>query len=710
MNNFNFVNTAVQAAVSINNINDEVDSLLDQSRNDIGRFEATTEWLALNLKDLPEVHSGTVTIQFTDSRGFNIVKHQSLSESLWVVAMQQIQYHLSVNYDLLSTAFANWVSENVYREHDDLGRKTYSKVECTPAQMVELAKQYLVSMQELDIIGNNIVKKVIRLQAGNNITTKVYEITTNFSEVINNLIETLRERASMKCRPLANQPMDWTDGKTGIGENANIRLIKGSKVKSNKISSQVLKAVNKLQHVKFVVSPVMLEAAKDMLLNRSLFTTTHSEFFAVKELNNEAFDLYAELAQYAGKEFYFPVTLDTRGRMYYRGGMLSPQGVDFCKAAFQFAEAKPLGATGLRGLMIHTANVCGKDKLSIQERVEWVTRNWMMLGDIKSHRDIRKLLPNADVFQALVACGAIDKIQHWVANCEEIELYPSNLVCHQDGTCNGLQHMAAITGDRKTAEAVNCVESSGIQAPSDVYGTVANKAAELTTGVIHDLITKYNRSMAKNPVMVTSYGATESTIINNIAKYITTKGEDISNAEAIGKSYLAAINETAGAVTQLTEALSTRVAYAVEDGQERFVWRTADGFLASTKYVDEEAMSIRVGLFYTRKHGLGKAPLDARKTAQAMAPNFIHSIDATHLRMVVNECDHELVTVHDSIGSHACDFADTSRVIRETFVKVHSEYDALSDLCENMKQPVPEFPRIGDYKVEEALKSSYLFS
>ena len=715
MNAFNtqlsFVSEAVNKAVEINNINDEVNALLDTARNDIGRFEATTEWLSINLNELPEVVGGEVIIQFTDQRGFNNIKRQSLSESFWVIVMQQIQYHLAVNYDLLSTAFANWVSDNVYKEHEELGRKTYSRVECKPEQVVEVAKKYIITMQELNILSSNLVKKVVRLQAGNNITSKVYEITSEFTEQLNELIDSLRSHASMKCQPLANIPMDWTDAKTGIGENANIKLIKSSKIKSNKVSKNVLNAVNKLQHVKFVVSPDVLEAAKDMLLNRSLFTQdAYKKWFNPKELNKEAFELYNELQVYAGKEFYFPITLDQRGRMYYRGGMLSPQGVDFCKAAFQFAEYKALGKDGFKSIRIHAANVCGRDKLSINDRVEWVDQNWELLMKIETHRDVRKALPEADTFQALVAIKELQMIAESVKVGDDVSTVLSNLVCHQDGTCNGLQHMAAITGDRKTAEAVNCTESTVHDNPFDVYGMVANIAVDSSTGLPQELIHKFGRSMAKNPVMVTSYGATESTIINNIAKYLTSKGENIANAEDVGKAYLEAINNTAGAVTQLTEALSTRVAYAVEAGQERFVWRTADGFLASTKYTDDEQLAVRVGLFYTRKRGMGKAPLDARKTAQAMAPNFIHSIDATHLRMVVNECDHDLVTVHDSIGSHACDFAKTSQVIRETFVKVHNEYDALTDLCENMGQPVPEFPRNGDYKVEEALASSYLFS
>lgn len=706
-----FVSTSITSAVKSGDINEEVNNLLDEARNAIGRFEATDEWLANNLNDLPTVVEGdpSVTIMFTDARGFNQVKQQSLSESLWVITLKQVQYHLAVNYDLLSTAFANWINDNVYTEHEELGRTNYSRVSIEAKDMVDIAKDYLASLQSMDIIGKNLVKKVVRLQAGNNITSKVYEITPRFSEELSTVITELRDRATYKCRPLEFMPQDWTGMKTGVADNAGIKLVARAKVKSNKVSDEVLEAVNKLQRVKFTVAPCIIEAAKDMTMNKSLFTQKEykERFFSDKEVNAEAFDIYTEIQNYAGNEFYFPVTMDTRGRMYYRGGLLSPQGVDFCKAAFQFANFKPLGKHGFKAIALHTANVCGMDKESINDRVRWVQDNWETIMSIKTHRDIRKNFPSADVFQALVACQELYRLAGLTGDWEE---RTSNLVCHMDGTCNGLQHMAAITGDRETAKAVNCVKSTYDDVPADVYGLVAKAAEQHATGTPLELIKKYGRGMAKNPVMVTSYGATESTIKSNIAKYLSTKGENMTNSEEVGDSYLDAISETAGAVTQLTEALSTRVQFAVADGMKKFTWRTADGFIASTRYEDDEHMTVRVGLFHTRKRNMGAAPIDARKTAQAMTPNFVHSIDATHLRLVVTACDHELVTVHDSIGSHPCDYFATASMVRQKFAIVHNCYDAIGDLCGSMKQPVPEFPRNGDYNAKEALQSAYIFS
>lgn len=706
--NLSFITKAVATANTAVNVQQEADLLLVEARDQIGLFEAADEWLSNKLATLPTVVEGGVWIKFEDSRKFVQYKEQSLSECLWVNAVKQIQYHSSANKQLLQAAFANWINEHCYRQEDDLGRPVYARVHVELEEMEDLAIMYVVALQTEGVLKSNLEKRVITLDAGNQVTAKVYNMSDEFHDELNDLIATLRDRVSMKCRPLAHMPMDWTDAKNGIAEGTKIPLVARAKTKSVKVSQLVLDAVNKLQRVKFVVAPAIVAAAKDMALNAPYYTSSVMKGkFADKELTKEAFALYSETEVYKGKEFFFPVTLDSRGRMYYRGGLLSPQGVDFCKAAFQFANYKPLGKYGFKAICLHTANVCGQDKISINDRVRWVRDNWETIMDTRTHIDVRNNFKGADTFQALVACTELRRLAELDGEWEDRE---SNLVCHQDGTCNGLQHMAAITGDRATAEAVNCTPSSHDDVPTDIYGLVAKAATHKSQGVAQDLIVKYGRSMAKNPVMVTGYGAQESTIIKNTASYLSGKREDTTVAGDVGTAYLEAIDEVAGAVTQLTQALTTRVGYAIEEGKRKFTWKTADGFIASTQYELDETLAVRVGNFYIRKRGMGAAPLDARKTAQAMSPNFVHSIDSTHLRMVVTGCDHELVTVHDSIGSHPADYFVTARVVREKFALVHKGFDALKDLCDSMGQPVPEFPRVGDYDAGEALESSYIFS
>ena len=58
-----FINNSVKSALAINNIQDEVESLLDAARNEIALFDAMEEWLANNLASLYTVVQGAVVVK-----------------------------------------------------------------------------------------------------------------------------------------------------------------------------------------------------------------------------------------------------------------------------------------------------------------------------------------------------------------------------------------------------------------------------------------------------------------------------------------------------------------------------------------------------------------------------------------------------------------------------------------------------------------------
>jgi len=64
--------------------------------------------------------------------------------------------------------------------------------------------------------------------------------------------------------------------------------------------------------------------------------------------------------------------MDFRGRAYPIPPHLNHIGDDLSRGLLLFAEAKPLGESGLRWLKIHLANLCGFDKGSFDERVQFV--------------------------------------------------------------------------------------------------------------------------------------------------------------------------------------------------------------------------------------------------------------------------------------------------------------------------------------------------
>lgn len=67
--------------------------------------------------------------------------------------------------------------------------------------------------------------------------------------------------------------------------------------------------------------------------------------------------------------------------------------------------------------------------------------------------------------------------------------------------------------------------------------------------------------------------------------------------------------------------------------------------------------------------------VNSQKQATAFPPNFIHSLDATHMMLTALECRAQGLTfasVHDSYWTHPSDIDQMSSIIRETFIALHS--------------------------------------
>jgi DNA-directed RNA polymerase len=206
--------------------------------------------------------------------------------------------------------------------------------------------------------------------------------------------------------------------------------------------------------------------------------------------------------------FYFPHNLDFRGRAYPLPPHLNHIGDDLSRGLLQFGESRALGEEGLRWLKIHLAGLYGYDKASFSERVTWVEER---LDDIRdSAKDPlngqRWWVRADDPWQCLATCMELIN----ALDSGDPHSFQSFLPIHQDGTCNGLQHYAALGGDMDGARQVNLVEGDR---PSDVYSHVAGRVetmieADAEKGDRLALMCKgkISRKVVKQTVMTTVYG------------------------------------------------------------------------------------------------------------------------------------------------------------------------------------------------------------
>lgn len=132
-----------------------------------------------------------------------------------------------------------------------------------------------------------------------------------------------------------------------------------------------------------------------------------------------------------------------------------------------FTEKKPLGPRGFYWLKVHLANLAGNDKISFDDRAAFTEDN---MHNVRACVDDpfgenRWWMTLDDPFQAMATCHEIVA----AIDSGSPETFESSLPVHMDGSCNGLQHYAALGRDTVGGTAVNLCPSDK---PQDVYSGV----------------------------------------------------------------------------------------------------------------------------------------------------------------------------------------------------------------------------------------------
>lgn len=454
--------------------------------------------------------------------------------------------------------------------------------------------------------------------------------------------------------------------------------------------------------------------------------------------------------QFAGlQRFYLPHSVDFRGRAYPIPPHLSHVGSDLSRGMLLFAEGRPLGERGLRWLKIQLANMSGFDKAPLEERVAFAeTHRADILDSADQPLTGRQWWRQADEpWQCLATC--MELAAAW-KSANPVE-YVSHLPCQMDGSCNGLQHYAALGRDVDGARQVNLAPSDR---PQDVYAAVSRlvaaqvekDAAADARHVAAQLVGKINRKVVKQTVMTNVYGVTKygarlqiqerlkefglvaperygeaRTYLANLvfsslgtlfekAQRIQTWLSD--TAEEIAKSvppqvaakFGSALDKTVDGEAEAEAEVEAEAEEGVEKEEEEtekekedgantkgdglldpadrypqtsVMWTTPLGFQVVQPYNKMRKILLRTVLqSLSLRISSQFDPVDVAKQASAFPPNFVHSLDATHMFLTALACAREEVTfasVHDCFWTHASTVDRMGHILREQFVAMHSQ-------------------------------------
>lgn len=609
----------------------------------------------------------------------------------------------------------------------------------------------------------------------------VYMVGVKNLEALNSIMDMVEED-NVSLFPSKQPLADW--GNSFYHEQLKIPFIKNAHVnaitraKTNDMS--YLKSVlNKLQRTGWRINKPVFDAFEACL------NSPVSPFKFSKEIDPEkrasllveVSAIYKLSIKNIDNPFYHLYNLDFRGRIYPNTAFLHEQSSDNAKGLLLLDEPVKLGKEGSYWLAVHTANVWGNDKVSLDDRVQWVDDN---MDDILLYAsDPMKYIGWMDAekpFCFLACCYEWSMLSNWNGDGYAIEDFPSCLPVYIDGSNNGVQHLVAMSKDEGIAPLVNLVPQ---ELPGDVYMFIAEHTmenvqrdlAELDPKLVnmfdeihptlvelrkdvakyvpgtelytsakkrlsefgnscHDNKSKLGpvfwskvtdkkiwRKTVKRPTMTLGYGGTQFGMVDMVDTDTEGLSEYLRHKDKSWSAYLGRrIYDTCYEELKGPAALLKMFVKLAEQENEKDTPITFDqivtGFPFVHSYREPETKVVRLNYqgqrLELRIEVWKEATLKKSKQKTGAAPNIVHSVDAVHLSMFVNDAPYPVTVVHDSFGCHAGNMDKAFHDVRLKFIELY-EMDPLEYILSQM-DAIHLIPEKGKLNVHEILDSDYAFA
>jgi DNA-directed RNA polymerase len=280
--------------------------------------------------------------------------------------------------------------------------------------------------------------------------------------------------------------------------------------------------------------------------------------------------------------------------------------------------------------------------------------------------------------------------------------------------------------DEVGGKATNLIPASK---PNDIYQMVADvtsHALRMTgpdeQGYRNKWLTHgMNRTLVKRSVMTLPYGSTRFScadfIVGDYMKHGKApefeKEEYSRAAQYLSHFVWDGIGEVVVKAREAMTWLQGAARAIIKDGYETIRWVVPSGFPVIQRYQEQDSHRIRTNLCgnaFLRLSVDNDTP-DVNRHRNGVAPNFIHSYDASHLHLTTVGASAEglhLAMVHDDYGTHAADAQRLYDIIRQTFVAQYEGCDPLTEFAH--KYDLQDPPEKGDLDLRLVLNSPYFFS
>ena len=623
-------------------------------------------------------------------------------------------------------------------------------------------------------------------------TSEPYRLSINqdyFEEIKNNII------INPNTLPMICKPIKWSDEVYGgflSNKNRGVDIITG--IDSNNVGhdhivenkESIYKTVNYLNSIKFCVNTTLLNY---------LLSPEGSYILENVKVNDPLQQAYtlkiSEL--YKNTYFYLNTHADWRGRIYTQSFFLTYQGGDLSTSLLNFWEGEDITELGKFYLYIYGANCHNEkdiSKKSYEVRLKWVNNNYNKI--INLDKDL--ILSAENPFKFTAFC----------LNMAEIHKNPKAIIktpVFLDATCSGIQHLSGLMKDLELGSKTNLTESTIKDDPNDIYSYLLkaiNKA--INKYGLEDpefallSCVKLKRREVKTAIMTKIYNVTVFGISRQLQGiFLNIKNKDLENFEDyfynkplkdiqkdLERDFEKSIKNNSvkficpgidGKNVILNRRDVFKIASIIND--QIFVvfpslniiynyfidvaklslklgipltWFTPSGLKITQKYFQTKKTKISVSIFgknkklvYNERDNSNK--INEGKQIQAIIPNIIHSMDASHLINVIKSASdkkfYPLITIHDCFGTLPNKMGELEYNIKKEFILLYSNNTFLKNFHKrfiqnikdnnfdieiegrksyinldhtNKKLEIPIMPKIGQLDIDNIINSKYMIT
>ncbi|KAG7193655.1 uncharacterized protein KQ657_000340 [Scheffersomyces spartinae] len=464
----------------------------------------------------------------------------------------------------------------------------------------------------------------------------------------------------------------------------------------------------------------------------------HKEYIALYTIR-EQLETTAKIAQaYAsnGDMIYFPHGVDFRGRTYPFTTPLNHHSQDVVRSLLMMWNAKPLGPNGLQWLKYHLGGMYGS-VLPFEDRIAYIDSHMDDIIDSAQHPfDCKGWWKNGlKPFQTLSLCFELASITKFVNEGNKVEEYPCRIMIHLDGSCNGLQHYSALGRDIEGGKAVNLIHGNNDDIRGDIYETVRSTVANKFQTKLNDTtvdseekrlsklaLSILSRKMVKQTVMTSVYGVTPFGARLQVKKRISELLEELEikkregvpievDVESINKLKFELAFQIANATLDsidelfsnakriedwlkencfrvLTSFHKPQISFVNAKFYQPFMWYTYSRFLVIQDYTAKSTINVPSALqLITLSNRTSSSSINLRKHLNSIPPNFVHSLDSSHLALTclaAHDAGVTFAAVHDSFWTYPSQAEQLGTILRQTFVELHSS-NILETLVTDLK-------------------------